>query len=157
MFLEGIVSFYDTVADEESGKEYLKKYKDHVLCLCVNYTDAEALLYKYVELMAIPTENMEIGPIKECKIEKYFPLEDKDPEKDYIWFKCGCTYSVMLDNGKEKIFKYNILVEAEDSAKASIKATKLTQEYAGDMSECRTPKISETKILYVMVSDQKED
>lgn len=144
MYLEATITFWEDQVSLE-GKDIRKKVNYHVLCYCVNYSEAEAMATEYG--LEITSEDFEVGPIVELKVMSTHP--DKENKDIYPWFKCNCAYSEFTDKGRTKERKVNILVQAKDSAEASVKATSITKEWS-DAKEVKTPKVSETQIKAIL-------
>lgn len=144
MYLETTITFWEDQLSPE-GKDIRKKVNYHALCYCVNYSEAEALATEHG--LEITSEDFEVGPIVELKVMNIYP--DEEHEESYPWFKCNCAYSEFTDKGKQKERKISILVQAKDSAEASVKATAITKEWS-DAKEVKTPKVSETQIKAIL-------
>lgn len=144
MFLEAVIKFWDEDIDED-GKDIRKKQQIHVLCQCTSYTEAEVLATEYG--LELTSESFDIGPITEMKIEQVY--YDKSSNDIYPWFKCGCVYTIINDKGKQKDFKRNILVQAKDSALASVRSIEIMNKWLGD-DKVKTPKVSETQIQEIL-------
>lgn len=151
MFLEAVIKFWDEDIDED-GKDIRKKQQIHVLCQCVNYTEAEALATEYG--LELTSESFDIGPITEMKVEQIY--YDEDNNDIYPWFKCNCVYSIINDKGRSKDYKRNILVQAKDSAVASTRSIEIMKKWLGD-DKVKTPKVSETQIQEILETEIEEE
>lgn len=153
MFLEATIKFWEDFVDED-GRDRRKKQDIHVLCHCISYSDAETLATEYG--LELTSESFDIVPISELLIDDYYEEEGEDACHDNPWFKCQCVYAVITEKGKTKEYKRSILVQASDSAAASIRATEIMQKWA-DTKQCRTIKVSETKIIEILRATKKEE
>lgn len=149
MFLEASIKFWEDEVDED-GKDFRKKQDIHVLCHCVNYSDAEAMATEYG--LDLTSESFDVSPITELQIDDYYPDE---VHNGYPWFKCKTEYSVLTEKGKKKKFKRSILVQAIDSAAASVRSTEIMVKWA-DTKDCKTVTVSETKIMEILKADKKK-
>lgn len=146
MYLEAVITYWEDQLTPE-GKDIRKKMNYHCLCYCANYSEAEAMTTEHG--LEVATESFDVGPITELKISQVHHEEDHET---YPWFKCTCSYFEFMQSGKQKERKRNILVQAKDSSEASIKATKLTEEWC-EAKNVKTPKVSETQIQIILGED----
>lgn len=146
MHLEAVITFWEDQITPE-GKDIRKKQNYHCLCYCANYTEAEAMATEHG--LEVTTESFDVGPITELKISQ---VHHDEEHETYPWFKCTCAYSEFMSTGKQKERKRNILVQAKDSSEASVRATKLTEEWC-EAKNVKTPKVSETQIQVILGED----
>lgn len=130
---------------DEKGK--VKTVTSEYLLDAVSYTEAESKIYKKCE--EIIEGDFFIKDLKRANFTDVFDYGEGE-----AFFKCKMTYDLEMDSGKSKKITNWVLISANHSEEAIVRAF---DKLSGMLVDFTIPEVKETKILEVWPYESKEE